>query len=266
MNHNVCILVSSPSSYRDVFEISSKLLLKNWPSCPYKKYYSTDYCSQDYFNDFKVLLFPQKKNWVERVIESIKIINEDYVFLLTDDFFLSKKIDGKKFDILLDYMINNNIQYCRLYRNNRFIRKKNNVLNDIYILRYNQSYAISLLGAIWDRKHLLNFLQHSPKNAWELEENVQKNFSKKGSAIIDKHIYFHNDVFYHAVYKGKWMRNAEKVIKKNDLNFNSKREKISPIDSIMIFLKRFFRDLFNPKSRNKVKRFLSKIVNFDSKY
>lgn len=266
MNKNVCLLISSPEAYRDVFNISYELISKNWSGCPYRKIYATDFCDEYGLNGFTVLSFPTIDNWIERVLKALENIPEEYIILPADDLFFKKKIDDNYFEKVLEFMKDNNSKYCRLFKNNHFAKKRNKLEGNIYQMYYYQSYAINLLGGIWKKDYLIELLSSAGSNPWELESNLQKTSLTYSKQKIKGCIYLHNDIFHHAVYKGRWIRDINKVLIKNDLKVTLTRKKVSILKSFEIFLKDLFRDSISPKARYAIKRLTSKFIKYDSKY
>lgn len=266
MNDNVCLLISSPKSYRDVFEIASELINKNWSDCPYRKVYATDFCDEVSFNGFTVFSFSNIDNWIDRVLKVLEYIPEQYIILPTDDLFFKKEIKGNYFNNAINFMKDNNIKYCRLYKNKHFAKKKNKLADDIYQLYYYQAYAISLLGGIWKKESLIELLSSSTTNSYELESNLQKLSLTNNKEKIERCVYFHNDIFYHAIYKGKWSRGVDKVLKKNNIKRSRSREKVTVSKSLANYIKTLFRDAFSPKARYKIKKITSKFIKYDSEY
>jgi len=166
----------------------------------------------------------------------------------------------------MQYIQKENILYTRIYKSNRFSTSKNRVINNYYKLIYNQPYARSLLGGIWNKNFLQTILEANDKNAWLLEEEWNKEGLSLGNIPIPQHLYYHNDFFFHAIYKGKWFWNVKRFLKKNHIHNDSKREYLSRRITLFIFLKGKTRNLLSPKHRYYFKKILAKLFRFDTKY
>ncbi len=263
---DLTILVSSPESYRDVFDIFADLLNKNWSDCPFPKVYATNHIDTDRYKGFQTMLFPEASDWISRTKNALGKITSKYVLIVADDLFFINKVNNFSFSELIDYMEENDSLYCRLYRSASINRKKNSITNNIFKLRYNHAYGRNLLGAIWNKEFFLDFLNETKMNPWEIEEHWLKEALSRKDAFIDKHLYFHNNYFYHAVYKGLWMRDAYKKIVNQKILFRSTRPKLLWSKHISLRVKSFFGNFVSPTARLRIKKALSKFIHFDSKY
>lgn len=274
-SNKLTILISSPESYRDVFNISAELFLKNWPDCPYRKMYATDFCpnnilllsgSRNIYKDFEIFCFPESEELVSRTKNALKNITTKYVMLICDDIFLVKKIKNVDFIGLIDIMDANKIVYCRLMKSRIMVSYKNRISKYIYCLSYNQPYGRNLQVAIWDTNFLKELLSNAPNDAYAIEENWLKDALEKGNNIIPGHCYFHNKYFYHSIYKGRWVRDAERVVKKQKVQFVTKRPKLSIKTSFLNKIKKIMRSLLSTKSRVNLKKKLSNYFDIDTKF
>lgn len=269
------ILISSPESYRDVFNIAADFYAKNWPNCPYQKTYATDFLNMNFYKKkeeqseykgFNVLLLPEYKEFVSRTVNALKNIKTKYVMLICDDMFLVKKIKNDDFIKLIDFIEEKDFVYCRLNKSKNIARSKNMIYDNVYQIKYNHPYGRNLQAAIWETDFLKFILSDSSFSALELEENWSKQSLSEKDKIIEKHCYYHNDYFYHAVYKGKWLRGVEKIVKKNKIQYKTNRSKISLKTSFIILIKVVMRNIFSSEARFKIKKYFSKHFDIDSRY
>lgn len=260
------ILVSSPSSYRDVFDISADLFIKNWPKCPYAKIYATDNMESKIYKGFEVISFPDKNDWISRTRSAIKHIDSKYVMVITDDAFLVRNVKNGDFMNLLQFMKEKGYMYCRIYHSSNIKSGRSKIQDRYYNIKYNNPYGRNLFASIWEKTFFEKFLSEAGNDAWHIEEQWLKEAISKQNDIIEKHIYFHNNYFYHSVYKGLWLRNARKIVLNQGVPFLSERKQISIRQNIILSLKSFFGKFLNPTSRLKIKKFLSKFIHFDTKY
>lgn len=261
------ILISSPESYRDVFNISADLFLKNWSDCPFEKVYATDNMNgEGLYKGFTIQRFPDALDWISRTKKVMQYINNKYIMVIADDLFVVNSISTSAVVDLLKYIDQNDILFCRLYNSKSFRQKNNLIGKDIYSIKYNQPYGRNLLGAIWEKSFFIKFLNDALSDPWTIEEKWLKEGITKGNSLIEHHCYFDNNFFYHAVYKGMWMRNAKQVIQKQGVDFVSKRKRISLKKSILVSSKSFFRERLSAKCRARLKRILYRFVHFDTRY
>ena len=106
------LYVSSPDNYSDVFQVFLNAFKRHWPDCPYrfllctntKKYEGIDVINNHQIND----------DQIRRTIPILSEIKTKYVMLLCDDLIINDKVDTEKIELILDYMDENNISYCRM--------------------------------------------------------------------------------------------------------------------------------------------------------
>lgn len=264
---SVCLLISSPSSYRDAFNISSDLFTKYWKDCPYKKIYATDFLEVELDgSDYDIIVTNEKDDWMTRMNFVLDKIQTEYVILLTDDLFIKKKINNQEISKLMNYIYENKILYTRLFKNNNFKKKQNKIESSYFKLKYNQSYARSLLGGIWNKEFLMSTLRSNTENAWSLEEEWNKEGLARNNEYISQHLYFHNDYFFHAIYKGMWFRSVKRFLKTRGIALQSNRKSLSITNTILIIVKKKFRDLLTPKSKYIIKKLLKRFIKIDTKY
>lgn len=265
---DLTIVISSPESYRDVFDIFVEFFNKNWPECPYRKVYVTDFIKDaNAYKGFEVFTFPEEKDWFSRTKQIIKEIDTEFVMIIADDLFIVRHIFKDTFDELLRFMDEKKYVYCRLVRS-KHIRKHNKKIssNNIFNIKYSNPYGRNLLGAIWNTEHFADFLANVSCDPWKTEEKWGEEALTKGNLDIASYCYLDNNFFCHAVYKGEWMPKAKRTIKKQGLQFNSRRKTINFKTSLIMFAKDFLRERISYKRRIKLKRKFSKHIHFDTKY
>lgn len=273
--NKLTILISSPESYRDVFNISSDLFQKNWPDCPYYKMYATDYidlnlCTKTnekfYYKGCELFLFPDAKVAIPRIKTALTFITSKYTMLISDDMFFVKKVDSIQFRNLINFMESKDMVFCKLNKDKSIALSKNLISANIHQIMYDQPYGRNLQVAIWNTNFLKTFLSSVGPNPYEIEENWLKEGLTKKNVKIEGHCYFHNDYLYHSVYKGKWLRNAKRIVKKQKINFVSERPKISIKTTFLNKLKKMMRNLVSAEKRVKIKKRLAKYFDIDTKY
>ncbi|MDY0100459.1 MAG: hypothetical protein RBR94_00520 [Bacilli bacterium] len=276
MNKNMLtILVSSPESYRDVFDISTDLFLKNWPDCPYYKMYATDFINENllfssesskFYKEFEVFCFPKAREYVARTKNALQKITTKYTLLICDDVFLIKKAINSHFISIIEFMNENEMVYCRINNSKTMVCPKNRISKNLYRITYNQPYGRNLQAAIWNTDFLKHFLLQAPEDAYIIEENWLKDALDKGKLEIKNHCYWHNKYFYHSLIKGKWNRGTKRIIKKQRIQFITERPEISIKTSFLSRFKTLIGRLLSTKSRVKLKNKLSKWFDIDTKF
>lgn len=105
---NCAFLLSTCDSYEDTWEPFFKLLNKYWPDIPMRVYLNTE--SSKFESDgklnFKVTSLNTSSSipWSQRLMEVLDKIDEEYVFMVLDDFFLKSPVDNSIFEKLISIM------------------------------------------------------------------------------------------------------------------------------------------------------------------
>lgn len=268
MKNKLAILISSPQSYRDIFEINADLFAKNWNDCSFEKIYATDFLNNetDEYKGFKVFRLPECSDWVSRTRTALNKIDADFVFIVGDDTFLIKHISSEEIQSLIDYMSLKNLVYCQFDCKPVKKTKKTKLNSRIYEILYKHPYGRSLHVSIWKREYLLDILNTS-QNAWQIEQHWISETIKFGKKKIPGHIFYLNKYFFHSVYKGRYVRNTKKVLLKSGYHdFKPTRPLLKRRDQMKIGLKRFGRKITPQKLAHLIKKIFKPFIKFDADY
>jgi len=217
-NKKVAIVISSFDGYSDLWSPLEESYKKYWEDCPYGLYLTTNF--KEYKSDlFKTLKVGKDKSWSDMLYKSVEMLEEDYILLTFDDLFLANKIDTQDIASLIDYAIDNDINYFQLYSSNSKYTK----ITDIIVSKNkNSNYRNATVWSLWKKEILLDLLDRD-ENAWEFED--------KGSVRSNKY-----DKFYcvnypaipyiNGVVKGKWVPDAVKKINKQGIKIDTKSREI----------------------------------------
>ena len=225
---NTCsILVNSCDKFSSAWHPFFTLLRKYWPNCPYKVYLNTE--SLDY-SDYNVeTLNSNNSSWTGRLMNSLKIIDTDYVIFLLEDFFLMGYVKDNVIESIIMEM-NKDQQIAVVYPkkitgfDNRDIDHPEWIRMDY---NKNNRYLVNCQFAIWNRRALLSILKPG-MSPWEMErslkigDNCDYKFycSPQGSKFS-----IEGDVFpyYFAIQNGygiaksKWLWNNKKFFKEEGI-------------------------------------------------
>tara|TARA_A100001011_G_scaffold334250_1_gene362491 strand:- start:1455 stop:2261 length:807 start_codon:yes stop_codon:yes gene_type:complete len=108
-------------------------------------------------NKFKIIRsnFNKEDIWSKRILSSVKKINSENLLVLTDDLFISEKINIKEFIKTYMFFKKNKILHLRLCPSYRLPFKKK-----IFFLNYYSFHRISLQPSLWNKKYLLQMLSN----------------------------------------------------------------------------------------------------------
>jgi hypothetical protein len=151
--------------------------------------------------------------------KSVEKLEEDYILLTFDDLFLFKKIDTNDIKSLINYAIDNDINYFQLYSSNSTYTQ---ITDKIVSKNKNSKYRNATVWSLWKKEVLLNLLDRE-ENAWEFED--------KGSVRSNKY-----DKFYcvnyaampyiNGVVKGKWVPSAVKKLESLNIKIDIENRKV----------------------------------------
>ncbi len=214
----VAIIISSFDGYSDLWRPLEESYKKYWEDCPYKIYLTTNF--KEYKSDlFKTLQVGKDKSWSDMLYKSVEMIEEDYLLLTFDDLFLSRKIETKDISSLIEYVIDNDVDYFQLYSSNSQHTK---ITDKIVSKDKNSKYRNATVWSLWKKEVLLDLLDRD-ENAWEFED--------KGSERSNRY-----DKFYcvnypaipyiNGVVKGKWVPSAIGKLKKQGIEVDTQSRKV----------------------------------------
>ena len=105
---NCTIIVNSCDAYSDTWYPFFKIFSKEWPDCRFPIILNTETASYNY-GDLNIRCPQLYKNlpaptWSKRLLDTLNLIDTDYVILLMDDFFLTGKVDSSEIDFIIEEM------------------------------------------------------------------------------------------------------------------------------------------------------------------
>ncbi len=165
----LAFLMSSCDSYEDLWEPFFECLDLCWKDIPYPVYLNTEFKQFTPKKElrFSVTTLNQRKtkkiSWSKRFIDALNRIEEDYIFLVLDDFFVCDQVDGDKFEEILDIMDQDkSIASFQMYGTRRRNKAPEN-----YVLAENMEYSLMerhgwkthFVPTIWRKSVLLKWLR-----------------------------------------------------------------------------------------------------------
>lgn len=113
MNNKCAVLVTSCDAYQDIWDPFFKLMDTYWKDIPFNVYLNTEKIQYNKkFNHFSVksinLLDKYRSNsnvtWSQRMLDVLKRIEEEYVFVLVEDFFLRENVQTDLIETIIENM------------------------------------------------------------------------------------------------------------------------------------------------------------------
>ncbi len=226
----------SCDKYSDLWEDFFNLKERFWPDCPYKWYLVTE--SKDFDRkDVTMIKCGKELDWAGRLRFALNSVDASYIGLFLDDSFLEKKIDTTIIEGLVDFMSEKHVSFISTEKVKPEI---SNNPNREYFADYlvkippHTKYGLDTLGAIWDKKYLLEKLGNGDYNAWQFEINLCNEAltdeGYNGIILADERLPF-NISKVPVVIVGKVYPPSIKHFKKLGYNILTRRERMSTIEA-----------------------------------
>lgn len=253
--NDLTMLFCTCDAYIDLCDNFFALLKRYWPEYDGTVIFNSD--KTNYHNDSYHLInvehpYPNS-SWSQRLFDSLKLVETEFVILFLDDFYLESKVNNSEFLKCLTYMKKHkNVKEIAFTKEPGIKRKKISELGDFSFRRHLSLYKITAHIAIYRTSFLKNILKRN-ENAWEFEVNgTFRSFFKKGSFICKTNDHFTFPYHYGLlVRQGKYDRGLKEYFEKKEN---------------LVFANRPFADECLPqKKKSKVKYFISGLKSFFSK-
>lgn len=254
---NCSIIVSSCDAYEDLWKPFINTFYTNWSDCDFKKYFITE-TKELVNNDFFTIKCGLKKNWTDRLLYSLSIIDDDYIILMLEDFFLRSKIDNIKIHYFVKYIQKYNLNMIRLIK--RPEGYSSNIKHpELMEIEMNDLFRVSTQATIWNKNVLKNLLCKN-ENIWEFELNgTIRSQSFNNFFCVKENVMTYQ---HHVVERGKWFPwDAFYFRFINNVGVNLKKRNIMNFfETIKWLANKFLAVPFSklPKSLKKPIKYLSK--------
>ena len=204
-------------------------------------------------NNFKILSSKLDKFdfWSKRILSSVKKINTKNLLVLTDDSFISEKLDLQKFFETYQFFKKKNIKYLQLSPTYNVSFKKK-----ISFIDYYSFHRISLQPCLWRKEYFLKMLSYK-ENPREFEVN--------GSirTKVNEKIYYANYFiikYIEIIRKGKMTPEGHNLIKKEFKKIKKNYKKMTFIELFDHFYKKYKGLLFYVLPSNFKKSFVKRKI------
>lgn len=253
------IAVISFDGYKDVWTSFFKIFYANWPNCPFKVYLINNSLHLPCAN---LINTGPETNWCDRAERALKMISEENIFLMLEDYFFGQTVDNQRVSALLDYYESNNCRYLRIINkpHQRHIKSRHGNFVPIYA---NEEYGINLQPAIWDKTYLLSVLSRisGTRSAWDFEITLLEEAQKSANELLNgcytttnNYLNIHNGIL-----KGKWFPQEIKYFAKKNLPIEIGARPVLTIKEFWNYkIRCFIREHISYQSRKLIKHILIK--------
>ena len=214
MNEKIAMVLMTCDSYFDVAQHFFPILKMFWKDFDLKCFVVNDQLNAYYgYEKETIINCGENKPWTERLQKALEIVQEEYILFMMEDYFLGKEIENDTFNSILDYAIDNSIDYIDL-RNHLHYKGKS--IDGFKRIPCNVLYGMSLQASIWRKSYLLSIIKGQKCSAWEVENIFNKKVQTKGKGYIENCLSYPSNLFniQNGVIKGKWDKSVLKFYKK----------------------------------------------------
>lgn len=227
---SMAIVVIGFDGYSDIWKDFFTLFHKYWPECPYKIYLINNEL------DYKVkgvttLHAGADAEWSRKVQMALEWIEEDYICLLLEDFYLGKEVQTRVVAHALKLMEEDKLKYYKLNTFTAFQSENYKKYKYLHVIPENMDYGISLLPGIWQKEFLREKVGTENYNAWKFEcdrlaEEKGKTSKPLKGCVYDKRNILH---IVHGVVQGKYLPEAVQYFAKRGYVLNQSRRGVMSV-------------------------------------
>lgn len=238
MKDKYSILVLSYDDNKDLWKNFFKQLKKHAGHLEAKTYLTTNVID---YSDFDVISVVTDEGTTpnERLLSGIEKIEEEYILLFNDDYYVVSDIDYEEFKECIDFVVKEKCDYYNIGSakvEKKSIKYKNE--NYRYLVGEEMYYAINFGITIWKKSFLEKLLNFCDGNIWKIEEYF-KYIDTAKLQELEYPLLIHDSrkIIYYipVVEKGKYIRDAYKACLKQNIELDlSQRE----LQSRRVFLGR----------------------------
>jgi hypothetical protein len=259
-NLDMAIVVVSYDGYSDLWDDFFYLLNKFWQDRPFPVYLVNNSKKPKYPN-ITVINCGEEAQWSTRSRIAIEQLQEKYICLLLEDYFIGSKIDTKLVIESLELMKRESLHYYKLNNFSKVKTKLYKNTNHLQIISQNLKYGISLQAAIWERDYLLECIGSGDYNAWRFELDRINESLNTLNEPIEGCVYDNRNILniYHGVAKGKFLPPAVKYFKKQNYYLNiAQRDIMSSSEYMSFWLKGIGNSILPEFSKKYFKKVMTK--------
>ena len=230
------IVISSCDAYSDLWNPFFELFFKYWRNNSYPVYLISNKKIAN-FENVKTIATQTTNSWSDDMKIALEQIQEDNIILILEDYLFTSPVKTDWLDKCLNIHELENADYFLI----TCFPEKFNTIYPTITPKPNQNYAeiskestylCSLQIAIWKNKYLQELLI-SGENPWQFEING----TKRAAQTKSKHLRLlaekgnktvHGPINYYctAITKGKWMRGAVELCKKENIKIDLSQRKV----------------------------------------
>ena len=228
MESSIPLIVSSCDKCSDLWQPFFHLIKKNWPDFDRKVYLCTDSKTFAYegFDISCPLKMPSGSTWSENLIALLKGMDEEYVLLMLEDFWLKEKVDVVQLQ-QCEEIIKNAPSVGFICLVHQLDPSSENPTSSNYpnLIEYGRytPYRVTTQAGLWRRDYLLSLLRNH-ESAWWFEMFGSKRSRKSDycSYVVDESVFSYDDGG--VLFRGCYVEEYIKFFKDDkNISFNPRR-------------------------------------------
>ena len=234
--------ISSCDAYSDIWPIFFHFMKKYWSGISYPIYLNTE--TKNYFDDiFNVIALHEltpHSTWSSRLIQALNRIEEEYVLLILDDFFILSEVQEEEIDKCVVALEQNKNIACFHFCN---MNPTEGTRIPVEFEKFKKRdpkwwYWVNFLPALWRKSALIKLL--SPyENAWQAEffGTIRAKLSKYNFYTLsdnEKPIINYNILLQegYGLCQGKWTVSTKELFEKEGLEVDMEKRGFCNPDNI----------------------------------
>ncbi|MGN4848678.1 hypothetical protein [Bacillus cereus group sp. MYBK134-1] len=269
--NNMAIVVVSYDGYSDLWDDFFQLLNENWGNRTYPTYLVNN-TKQPNYTGVKVLNCGENAQWSTRTREAIKSIQEPYICLLLEDYFIGAEVDNNQIKEAINLMEKDKLKYYKLSTFSKIKTEKYKESLHLHNIPGDLEYGVSLQAAIWDKEYLLKLIGDEDYNAWKFEIDRIRETERAKEEVLVGCVFDNRNILNicHGVAQGKYLPPAVKYFEKRGRLLNTNSRPVMTKKEYMYYCtKGIVSQIIPNKLKNGIKVFLKffgfKFVSLDNK-
>lgn len=264
MLKELVILVISCDSYSDVWKPFFDIKAHFWPDCPYRTYLGTNELDFDYPGVSVVKSGPDEA-WADNVRKHLASIEEDYVLVFLEDFFMCEKVITADIAAAFEIALRTDADLLSL----RFPTLGGQFDPGeigVYNIDPAGEYCISTSIAIWKKDALAGLLKPG-YSAWDFEVKNSAQANSEGR-MPGRFLSLDRNLFkcLNGVWRRKWVPSTLRFYRSIGIYIDTgKRSLMSLDDRIWEYFKSLGRSKLSESTRVKIKR-IATILGFGHRF
>lgn len=222
-----CVLISSCDAYSDAWAPFFTLLDRYWADCPWPIYLVSNFETWD---DARIRPFKigEDRSWSTNLRIALDALQPKSIIYLQEDYFLQNAVNSKQLVELNEFALDRGVGFVRLAGSPAPELPFDNPFG-LGELRRGQKFRLSLQGAWWDTKVLLDVLRDD-ESGWDMEIKG----TERANDLPQPFLGVHPDapltdyIYDTAILKGRWMPQAIQLCRKEGIPLDLSRRPVHP--------------------------------------